>query len=107
SIRSYFLDDFQSVCGGALINSINDGKGMTEKQMLIYTNPFTQNFTIEYKTENQSANLLIYNLMGVKVADQTINSSKTVVDLSKVSNGIYFVVIQDGNNKLHQKIVKQ
>ncbi|PIQ14501.1 MAG: hypothetical protein COW67_13360, partial [Flavobacteriales bacterium CG18_big_fil_WC_8_21_14_2_50_32_9] len=107
SIRSYFLTDFQSVCGGTLINGINDEKGVTEKQLLIYPNPFNNQFTVEYETENQSVYLAIYNLMGVKVAEQTILSSKTIVDLSNVSNGIYFVVIQDGNKKLYHKMVKQ
>ncbi|MDT8413096.1 MAG: T9SS type A sorting domain-containing protein [Vicingaceae bacterium] len=107
SIRSYFLNDFQSVCGGTLINSINDEVERTEKQLVIYPNPFNNQFTLEYETENQSAYLAIYNLMGVKVVEQTINSSKTVVDVSNISDGIYFVVIQDGSNRLHHKIVKQ
>lgn len=75
--------------------------------MLIYPNPFNNQFIVEYETENQSARLAIYNLMGVKVAEQNISSTKTVVDLSGISNEIYFVIIQDGNNKLHHKIVKQ
>ncbi|MCW8898355.1 MAG: T9SS type A sorting domain-containing protein [Flavobacteriales bacterium] len=107
SIRSYFLNDFQSVCGDTLINSINDDVERTEKQLVIYPNPFNNQFTVEYETENQSAYLAIYNLMGVKVAEQIINSTKTVVDVSNISNGIYFVVIQDGNNRLHHKIVKK
>ncbi|MDT8413097.1 MAG: T9SS type A sorting domain-containing protein [Vicingaceae bacterium] len=107
SIRSYFLNDFQSVCGGTLINSIKDETGVKQKQLTIYPNPFNNQFTVAYETENQSAYLAIYNLMGVKVAEQFINSSKTVVDVSNISDGIYFVVIQDGNNKLHHKILKQ
>ena len=85
SIRSYFLNNFQSVCGGTLINGINDETETKEKQLVIYPNPFNNQFTVEYETENQSAYLAIYNLMGVKVAEQSINSSKTVVDLSHIS----------------------
>ena len=107
SIRSYFLNDFQSVCGGTLINSINDETGVKQKQLTIYPNPFNNQFTVEYEIENQSAQLEVYNLMGVKVAEQKISNLITQVDLSDISKGIYIVIIRDGNNKLHHKIVKQ
>jgi len=75
--------------------------------LLIYPNPFNNQFTVEYGLENKTAVLTIYNLMGVKVAEQTLTSQKTTVDLSNVANGIYFAVITEGNIKTHQKIVKQ
>lgn len=105
SIRSYFAANFQSVCGGVLTSL--DEKMKETSTFLVYPNPFNNQFTVEYETENPSARLVIYNLMGVKVAEQIIASSKTMVDVNGVSNGIYFVVIHDGNKKLHQKMVKQ
>lgn len=107
SVRSYFLNNFQSVCGGTLINSINDETGVKQKQLTIYPNPFNNQFTVEYEADSQSAYLAIYNLMGVKVAEQPIISTKTKVDVGNISNGIYIVIIQDGIKKLHHKLVKQ
>lgn len=105
SIRSYFADGFKSVCGG-LINGINDGKEKINP-LKVYPNPFTNEFTIEYKAENQFTQLEVYNLMGVKVAEQQLNSFITQVNLSGISTGIYIVIIRDGNKKLHHKMVKQ
>jgi hypothetical protein len=107
SVRSYFLNNFQSVCGGTLINSINDETGAKQKQLTIYPNPFNNQFTVEYEADSQSAYLAIYNLMGVKIAEQPIISTKTKVDVGNISNGIYFVIIQDGIKKLYHKLVKQ
>ncbi|HLU84922.1 MAG TPA: T9SS type A sorting domain-containing protein, partial [Vicingaceae bacterium] len=73
----------------------------------IYPNPFNNQFTVEYEADSQSAYLAIYNLMGVKIAEQPIISTKTKVDVGNISNGIYFVIIQDGIKKLHHKLVKQ
>lgn len=107
SVRSYFLNNFQSVCGGTLINSINDETGAKQKQLTIYPNPFNNQFTVEYEADSQSAYLAIYNLMGVKIAEQPIISTKTKVDVGNISNGIYFVIIQDGIKKFYHKLVKQ
>lgn len=107
SIRSYFLDDFQSVCGGTITAINENAKKTSVKEIRLYPNPFNNQFIVEYELEKSSANLTIYNLMGVKVAEQILTSSKTMVDLSNVSNGIYFAVIVDGNIKTNQKIVKQ
>lgn len=107
SIRSYYLDDFQSVCGGTLTAVREQVSKNVAKKITLYPNPFNNQFTVEYALENKTAVLTIYNLMGVKVAEQILTSPKTTVDLSDTANGIYFAVITEGNTKTHQKIVKQ
>jgi Secretion system C-terminal sorting domain/Bacterial Ig domain len=104
SIRSYFNTDFVSVCGGALsVNDINE----QENSLLVYPNPFNDELTVNYELENNTAKLVIYNLVGEEIMNQNILENTTKIDLTNQPNGIYFVTIVDGNNRISQKIIKQ
>jgi hypothetical protein len=104
SIRSYYLTDFTSVCGGAL--TINE-KEEKESALLVYPNPFNNELTVNFELTNSSAKLAIYNLVGAKVLSQNITQKTTVIDLSNQSNGIYFITITDGENRISRKVIKQ
>ncbi|PCJ27613.1 MAG: hypothetical protein COA97_03055 [Flavobacteriales bacterium] len=103
SIRSYYLTDFVTVCGGTLNVAENNKK---ENSLLVYPNPFNSEITINYTLENSSATLTIYNLIGKQIMSQTITQNTTVIDLADQANGIYFVTITDKNNRLSKKIIK-
>ncbi|OFY87026.1 MAG: hypothetical protein A3K10_03500 [Bacteroidetes bacterium RIFCSPLOWO2_12_FULL_31_6] len=104
SIRSYYSTDFVSVCGGTLGVSEN----ATEKEQIVavYPNPFNNELNIYYELEKNTATLEVYNLMGEKIKNQLLTQQKTVIDLSNHANGIYFVTIIDGNNRISRKVVK-
>ncbi len=104
SIRSYFLTDFVSPCGGTL--SVGEKEGQ-ENSLLGYPNPFTNEISINYELLNSSAILVIYNLIGKKIKTQTITKNITNIDLANQPNGIYFVTITDGANRVSKKVVKQ
>lgn len=104
SIRSYYLTDFVSVCGGTLNISRKEKK---ENSLLVYPNPFNNEITINYNLQNSSATLTIYNLIGKKIMIQNIDQKTSTIDLSKHPNGIYFVTITDGHNRVSKKVIKQ
>ena len=104
SIRSYYLDDFTSVCGGTVGISEKDKQ---EHLLSIYPNPFNNAFTINYELVNNTALLEVYNVLGEKTQTKTITQNSTIVDLSNQTNGFYFVTITDGTNRISKKIVKQ
>ena len=103
SIRHYYATDYSSVCGGTL----NIAKNAQQNQLLIFPNPFNNQFKVNYVLENNTAQLVVYNVLGKKVSTQTTSTNSTVVDLSNQPNGFYLITLTDGNKKLHQKIVKQ
>jgi len=104
SIRSYYLTDFGTVCGGALSVADNEEK---ENALLVYPNPFNNELIINYELENNAATLAVYNLIGEQIKTQTITQKTTVIDLANEPNGIYFVSITDGSNRLSRKVIKQ
>jgi hypothetical protein len=72
----------------------------------LYPNPVSDKFTVQLAA-GEKAFLKIYNVMGKTVLSQSINPSKSIVDFSEYSKGIYLVEITSGHKRLFQKFVKQ
>lgn len=106
SIQSYFKDGFARIissCG--LPTSVkNDVK---KSNLLVYPNPFSAQFNINYSTKNNNATLEVYNILGERILSQSIQQDVTTIDLSSQKKGIYFIRIVDGENLLTQKVIKQ
>ncbi|MCB9360746.1 MAG: T9SS type A sorting domain-containing protein [Flavobacteriales bacterium] len=107
SIRSYYLDGFQSVCGGTLTTGISPNEMLEENKLQVYPNPFYNQFIVNYELENTTAQLLVFNMYGKLVSSQVIKKSNTLIDLSHEASGIYFVQITDGSKSMTKKMVKQ
>ena len=105
SIRSYYLTDFVSVCGGTL--GIDNKKDIIEPSLTVYPNPFNNELTVNYEPKNNTAKLEVYNLIGEKIASQIITKNISTINLSNLVGGIYFLRVTDGSTFLTQKIIKQ
>jgi Secretion system C-terminal sorting domain len=105
SIRSYYLNNFSSVCGGGLV-SVSESKEK-ENSLLIYPNPFNNEITINYELQNSAATLAIYTLLGENLMNKKITQNSTKINLNKFSSGVYFLQIIDGKSRINQKIIKQ
>ena len=81
---------------------------VTQKNIQIYPNPGSGNFTIDLaQSANQKIDVTIYNCLGQTI-DTKVNksSSKINIDLSSVEDGIYFIEIKgDDKTLLAKKIV--
>jgi hypothetical protein len=104
SIRSYYLTDFVSACGGAL--SIIEDKE-SDNSLLVYPNPFNQQITINYELQNSQAQLKVFNSFGKLIKNVVLKNNQTVIDLSQYANGIYFIHLLDGKSAYTKKVVKQ
>jgi hypothetical protein len=77
-----------------------------------YPNPFNPTTNIQY-TLNKSGitNLKVYNILGQHVMTvvnnefQTANTYKTAIDMSRFTSGLYFCILQQGNNRSVQKMM--
>lgn len=70
-----------------------------------YPNPVKNNFTIKAQTEIKSVS--IFNLLGQKLLDKSVENTETVLDLSNLSISTYFVKIEfDGFSKTI-KVIKE
>jgi len=72
----------------------------------LYPNPTTTQ--INFKGVNSSSTLIVYNSFGQAVLNKKINANSTQTNISNLPSGIYFVTLQNANNKVifKQKMVK-
>ncbi len=105
SIRSYYLNDFtNTACGLALSIDKNE---LEDNILTIYPNPFNNQITINYELKNSQAQLKVFNGVGKLVKEVVLKNNQTTIDLSQQANGIYFIQLTDGKNRLTKKVVKQ
>ena len=77
----------------------------TEKGVKIYPNPSSSGiFTIEF---DHADKLKVVNVLGVSVMEEKISSddSKKSIDLSRFSNGVYFICLTDGAKTTEHRVV--
>lgn len=82
------LDVMDPAC---FVSSINE----VSQQINIYPNPVSEVLTIDY---DQNCSSAIFDVNGLKVA--TYNNIDHKVDVSQLTNGIYFIKIQNENKTL-------
>ena len=73
----------------------------------IYPNPFFQDVNIE--TEGNSAfplTILLINTLGEVVFNTKVQSNKTHLSIPNLLKGVYFLEVNDGNQRIIRKIVK-
>lgn len=71
----------------------------------VFPNPVHDNLTISFD-ENMTS-VTIYNMVGQQVLTKTINASKTTVDVSGLSSGVYLVQVTSGKEVKTLKVIKK
>ena len=96
-------EEVEDACESVSINEINDLQDLN-----IYPNPTYASITIELPTQpSKNTSLTIYNLNGQQLITQPITEPQTVVDVSGLPKGVYFVKIMDDEKVMMGKVIKQ
>lgn len=93
----------------AVITIVNttSTEGMIEKfNLLLYPVPANDKIIIE-SSQMLNGNLFIYDVRGLELLRQQINDSKTQINLSSLSSGIYFLKLITKNSIVVRKIIKE
>ena len=72
----------------------------------IYPNPARDHLNIMLKAEMNQARLNVFNAAGVNMYTLQVNR-QAQIDVSRWPNGVYFIVIQSGNEKIQTRLIKQ
>ena len=88
-------------------NMISGGidESSVEKGVKIYPNPSPSGiFTVEFENADK---MKVVNVLGVTVLEEKIGvaDSKKTVDLSRYSNGVYFISLANGSKKVEYRVV--
>ena len=104
SARVFYNGNSPCTC---VINPLSVNEVSNELLFQLYPNPASDNVTILYHPENGNATLEIYDLTGKVVGTEIISKASTVVDLKKLSPGIYLIRISDGKSSGAARVLKQ
>jgi len=70
----------------------------------VYPSPFTDIIQIEY---SKSANIEIISVQGQIIENFTTNDTKTIIDLSKLTSGVYFMKVKTDKGIITKKLIKE
>lgn len=76
---------------------------LDKKSVRVYPNPAKDLLNIS--NVNSKSNYIVRNLLGSLLFSGTVTQS-TQLDISHLSNGVYFIEISDYNNEMTKKVVK-
>jgi Secretion system C-terminal sorting domain len=92
--------------------SIDLGYGIQEylagrSHSYFFPNPATDKITIETSGETKEGNLSIVNIQGQELITRQLSENKTVIDISTLPNGVYFMRVTNDKTVEVGKIIKQ
>ncbi len=76
-----------------------------ESDFLLYPNPVKDNLSIKLAGENQNATFRIVNMIGQEVLSGELN--KGTVNVEKLNTGVYFMEVNDGEELMIQRFIKE
>jgi len=87
--------------------SSSTGSSFELNQIEIYPNPVKDNLILFFPDENQNVTVVIYNMIGVVVRQESFNEVKGEVRINQLNNlgGIYLLQVKTKNEQLIKKIV--
>lgn len=89
-------------------NAVLVDENYIKNKLLIYPNPSSSQFTIELPNAPQKNTFLtLCNLNGQVLITQPITKPQTVVDVSALPSGVYFVKVDDDEKVMRRKVIKQ
>lgn len=84
------------------------GETNAQPEFSIHPNPSSSLITIETPTTPEKNTLLtIYNISGQQLIQSQITEQQMVVDLSGLSQGVYFVIVKDNKRVIVEKIIRR
>ena len=87
--------------------NLNTAVNEIDRSFEMYPNPATSDLVLELKNSSEKiSSVRIYDLLGKVVLSQKTNSSKSIIDVSVLSRGSYFVSIQMGERVEVRKLVR-
>ncbi len=107
SIRSKYNNGI-SGCGCSALTGINN-YSLPVNNLLVYPNPVSDLLHIDYTSASRNNVVIeVLDATGKVLKQTTTNSVKfNSLDISELTKGLYYIKINDGNNIIAQRFIKQ
>jgi hypothetical protein len=73
----------------------------------IYPNPFADETTLNFTTEQPKRKAILYNVLGKEIQSFNCNSKQLVIQKGELKNGIYFLKITNGDDVITKRLIVQ
>ncbi len=83
-------------------NNVETTRGNSIMNTTVFPNPATNNITIA--TEVEFGTIRILNLLGQEINSYSIQSNSTNLDITELNEGIYFISVESGEQKVVKKL---
>lgn len=81
---------------------------LRSREVSVYPNPSNGRFYVQMGDAFKvNTKIEVFNIIGMKVLETITNDFKTEIDLSAMKQGVYYVRVDDGQNIVTQKVMKQ
>ena len=99
---SYYIDDIQVIeSTGIGVSTLNSN------ELVVYPNPANSRIVVQLPTDMDQGVISVYDVLGNQVMATTkFVGSKTEIDLSELTSGIYFIKTENKNFRLCNQVVK-
>ncbi len=96
-----------AVCKGLSLG-VNEVNNALQK-ISVFPNPTNNKISFSLnETNNKTLNIIITNILGETVFNNTLNYQKEIeIPVTDLNNGLYFIKVQSGNNTYAGKFVKE
>lgn len=104
-IQHWFaIDSFPSCAFTVGINNISQ----IENTLSIYPNPTNENITINFISSSKNTSVKIYDTTGRIVKNiENVRSGENTINISELEAGLYILNLQDDNNSVTKRFIKQ
>jgi hypothetical protein len=91
----------------ALANGLSLVEFQNENTKLkVYPNPVSSLLYVEIPSQYDTATVKLYDILGKKVLEKTVSSTKTKINVSNLSKGVYLAKIEANGLSITKKIIK-
>ena len=97
----YFDNIYFSMNQGTILNT----NSFVKSSLRMYPNPV--NNILNLSCDSIIDNIEVYNTLGQMVSKQSSNSNEATVNISSLSNGIYILTAQVGNELVRKQFIKE
>lgn len=90
---------------GTYVNTVASVKNNAIEGFAMYPNPVTSGRFMISTISSDAKQVSIFNVLGKKVLTKNISGTKSDIDVSEISSGIYILKVREGNNISTRKLV--
>ncbi len=91
------------------IGNFGDTSQIDEENIIkVYPNPTTDKLTIEFNSDIENMQLIIYDIVGREVLKRSLKHKSSTISIQSLKSGIYFYTLSGyGTETISGKIIKQ